>query len=536
MPYAPGVQDISGQLRAQGIAQAGQAWGQAIGNIGQSLNDAFNSYKQNQTLTNTALSKFAGATRANPEILKFLESGGEDQDPNAPKVAMSNELSKSYTDMKNGKITPQGAAMLATFADAYLGEKQKNVQMQHIALQNELLSGQVSMQQADINWMKNRAAAPTSVQPQAPAGITQFAGPSAGTPAATGAPSAQPTSGMGLRSEAGFDFKAPWSPANPAGVVDPAQVEAEVKASLPPSKQNTPDVVKKVQDIIDRRVKERERLMQAKEVMPSAQPRPIEGGKYLQTFDTRTGAPIGDPIPNINHPEIQKELERNKLLAKSTQDMADKDRVAGEAARKSSVALARLSNLLESGQLETGVGSEFVLNAMGAAKALGLPVNEEKLSAGNEGIAYFGQLLLPIYETQKGTVSNSEQALYRSMTGSMLKDSNANAALIKVISERGSVDQALERNSNLRQAGRINDQQFHDNREKILNEFDNRVQELAKIGGIDLTKSPKASVPAPAAGGAAPSGGQSQYITGATYKNKRNEEFIWDGTKMVPKK
>ena len=154
MPYAPGVQDISGQLRAQGIAQAGQAWSQAIGNIGQTLNDAFNSYKQNQAITNQALARFAGATRANPELLKFLESGGEQEDPNAPKVAMSNEVSKSYTDMKNGKITPQGAAMLATFADAYGVEKAKNLQAEHLALQNKLIGGQVAIQQADIDWMK----------------------------------------------------------------------------------------------------------------------------------------------------------------------------------------------------------------------------------------------------------------------------------------------------------------------------------------------------------------------------------------------
>mgnify|MGYP003338859236 FL=1 len=150
MPYAPGVQDISGQLRAQGIAQAGQAWSQAIGNIGQSLNDAFNSYRQNQFITNQALGKFAAASRADNSILKFLESGGEQEDPNAPKVPLSPEVLKAYSNAKTGKIGVNDAALLSAFTDSWQKNRMEETQRQHIAMQNALAGANLLQTAGDL--------------------------------------------------------------------------------------------------------------------------------------------------------------------------------------------------------------------------------------------------------------------------------------------------------------------------------------------------------------------------------------------------
>lgn len=143
MPYAPGVQDISGQLRAQGIAQAGQAWSQAIGNIGKSVTDAFQTYKQNQFLTNQALGKFTAATQADPSLLKFLESGGEQEDPNAPKFPVSPELLKSWSKVKEGKpLDVYDAGLLGTMADTWQKTRAEQLQREHVLAQNRYLAAQ----------------------------------------------------------------------------------------------------------------------------------------------------------------------------------------------------------------------------------------------------------------------------------------------------------------------------------------------------------------------------------------------------------
>jgi hypothetical protein len=145
MPYAPGVQDISGQLRAQGIAQAGNAWSQAIGNIGKDLGDAFQTYKQNQYITNQAMGQIAGYTRANPEVLKYLEGASSD-DPNSP--TLSPEVLKSWSKVKTGKVGVQDAAMVKSFLEAYDKNKADQLTRQHVAAQNAYLAAQTAALEA----------------------------------------------------------------------------------------------------------------------------------------------------------------------------------------------------------------------------------------------------------------------------------------------------------------------------------------------------------------------------------------------------
>ena len=198
MPYAPGVQDISGQLRAAGIAQAGQAWSQAIGNIGKDVADAFQTYKQNQYMTNQALGKFAAASQADQSLLRFLESGGQQEDPNAPKVPISPEVLKAYANMKSGKSDVYDAAVLGSLADSWQKNKAEQLQRQHIDLQNKLLTQQTEQNQRMADFMKQYMAPQAAVGTPAagaaaPEGIAQFAG-QAGAAGAVPAPAAgEPT-------------------------------------------------------------------------------------------------------------------------------------------------------------------------------------------------------------------------------------------------------------------------------------------------------------------------------------------------------
>ena len=563
MPYAPGIQNISGELLAQGMRERSQG-------VAGGLVNWIKGYEQNQSLKNQSMATFSGLMNSDPEFKQHVS------DIASGNVNVPEPIKKAIGNLEKGELDVYDASILGNYGQVYQTSKARRDEQQRSKLQQAAVMADVLGKMPDIQYGVEKGyinpelanslksllggtaggvtAAPRAAMPagavaspmavsaaipsqgnlsldqmtgglNAPAAsATRFLGagqvaPQPTVPAAAiraVAPSVMPsaetqetpaeTPKTGLRAQAGYDFNAPWSPSNQAGISNFNQILSELQSNLPPSKRNAPDVVKKAEDIFDRRNKERDRLMQAKDVMPASQPRAVEGGKYLENYDTRTNQRIGELMPNPQHPEIAAETERLKQLAASTQKIADADIAAGQAARRAAVPIARLSNLIESGKLKTGVGQEFVNNARGVAKAFGIPVDEEKLAAGNEGIAYFGQLLLPIYEIQKGTVSNSEQTLYRSMTGSMAKDEKANAVLLKVMAERAAVDNALENNSYQRNKGAIKDREFYDNRERILRAFDDRVKELAKIGGIDLgeVSSTPSATPAPTPSGAKP--------------------------------
>jgi hypothetical protein len=215
MPYAPGVQDISGQLRAQGIAQAGQAWSQAIGSIGKDLGDAFQTYKQNQFITNQALGKFAGATQSDPSMLRFLESGGADQeDPNAPKANVSPELLKAYSNAKAGKIGLNDAAVLSAFSDSWQKNKMEQVQRQHYAMQNALAGTSLLDTANQLEWYSKQPGA-QGVNPQTIQALR-----------------AMGMSGLGQRIPMAAGA-APMAPAAPAGQMAPSQAGMVMPAAAP---------------------------------------------------------------------------------------------------------------------------------------------------------------------------------------------------------------------------------------------------------------------------------------------------------------
>ena len=99
MPYAPGIQDISGQLIAQGMSQAGAARARAIESLGESITGGIKSYQQNQLFTNQALAKF-GTGLQDPQFKQYVQQIVND-DPNAPQVP--DALKKAFKNAAAGK-------------------------------------------------------------------------------------------------------------------------------------------------------------------------------------------------------------------------------------------------------------------------------------------------------------------------------------------------------------------------------------------------------------------------------------------------
>lgn len=137
MPYNPQIQDISGQLIAQGMSQASAARARAMENIGQSISGAitsgFKQYQQNQFLTKQAMGKFGGQLQ-DPNFKKYVD-GVLAGDPNSPTVP--EPLKKALQNAQKGQVDVYDAALLGNMVDAY----QDN-------LKGQLLRAQVAQAEA----------------------------------------------------------------------------------------------------------------------------------------------------------------------------------------------------------------------------------------------------------------------------------------------------------------------------------------------------------------------------------------------------
>tara|TARA_R110000868_G_scaffold30846_1_gene113660 strand:+ start:870 stop:2438 length:1569 start_codon:yes stop_codon:yes gene_type:complete len=137
MPYNPQIQDISGQLIAQGMSQASAARARAMENVGQSISGAitsgFKQYQQNQFLTKQAMGKFGGQLQ-DPNFKKYVD-GVLAGDPNSPTVP--EPLKKALQNAQKGQVDVYDAALLGNMVDAY----QDN-------LKGQLLRAQVAQAEA----------------------------------------------------------------------------------------------------------------------------------------------------------------------------------------------------------------------------------------------------------------------------------------------------------------------------------------------------------------------------------------------------
>lgn len=125
MPFNPSINPIAPQLIAQGMQSAGN-------DIAQGLQG----YQQNKLMAQQAIGKFEGALQSNPDIAQFLSS--EQAPP---------ELASMFSKLQKGGALPvQQAAMLAQFADTYMGGKEQAQKRQMMQAQMQ----QMAAQTADI--------------------------------------------------------------------------------------------------------------------------------------------------------------------------------------------------------------------------------------------------------------------------------------------------------------------------------------------------------------------------------------------------
>lgn len=136
MPYAPGVQDQSGQNLAQGINQ-----------FGNSMQQGMHNFQQNQIMTSQSIGKVDAAIKANPELEQVLTG------PLAPKDAAA-----AYAKLTGGgNVNMKDAALLSQFTDTFQQVKQQKLKQQ----QEEQLA---KLQQFTLNRAQSDEAAKTAAE------------------------------------------------------------------------------------------------------------------------------------------------------------------------------------------------------------------------------------------------------------------------------------------------------------------------------------------------------------------------------------
>jgi len=149
MPYNPQIQDISGQLIAQGMSQAGAIRAKAKSDLASTIADTvtggIRQYQQNRVLTQQALGKF-GQGMENPEFKQYVTSILSDESK-ASQVPSS--IVSAVKKAQKGDINVYDAALLGSFVDTFAKSKQDEAQRLYTnALREQTLANQKSIDAA----------------------------------------------------------------------------------------------------------------------------------------------------------------------------------------------------------------------------------------------------------------------------------------------------------------------------------------------------------------------------------------------------
>lgn len=534
MPYNPQIQDISGQLIAQGMSQANASRARAIESLGQSfaqfagtLTTGIKQYQQNQFMTKQAMGKF-GAQLEDPNFKKYVSSVLA-EDPNAPVVP--EPLKKALKNAQKGDVDVYDAALLGGFADSY----KENLQNQFLRQQAERMrletqQGQAALERQGLlaQMLGLPMERPTGMPAAASAVAVPGAQPAmqrAAAPAA--APAEQPAEAPAPARAAAAPSMAPplALSAQPQRAAAPAAVSAPPAAGGMPA----PEVPANVAQFINRplgafspeiaNAARREVLMKflakgeisdptlvaqrlATEARKqSAEERELtadEAIKAAQDFNTaQLGKPFGqrqfasvEPTTRPGYSALKigmAEMTAAEKEASAAQTEDEKlrlgrinasiidDRKSASTDRLLAPAVANLKSMIGKGELEEGSLAQLRASARSLAKSFGLPVDEAALGAAQTANAFFGQVLIPLFISTKGSTSDRDAQLFASWSPQLGLNDEANMQMLDVIQRRVELGRSLEKLANQYDSGKIKSADYVERRGKLIEEYDAKV-------------------------------------------------------------
>ena len=144
MPYAPGIQDISGELLGEGMTRASNIRAQARSDFSKTIADTLvggiQQYQQNQNFTQQSLAKFY-SNMQDPDY-KDLVTKIISDDSN--QMGVPSNLKKAIQNAGTGKINAGEAAMLATWAQDFSEKKNAVAKTKQVDLQNQNLQAEIN--------------------------------------------------------------------------------------------------------------------------------------------------------------------------------------------------------------------------------------------------------------------------------------------------------------------------------------------------------------------------------------------------------
>jgi hypothetical protein len=507
MAYAPGIQDISGQLIAQGMSQAGAARARAIESLGESISGGIRQYQQNRILTQQAIGKF-GQGLENPEFKTYITSILSD-DPNAPQVSPA--IKTAVKNAQKGNVDVYDAAMLSSIVDTFAKSKEQQSQdmlrraqaaqlfAQGAQMQDEIQRRRALARMMDVPfYATDQDKAPMPVQAQTPREAQAQRAPEAGA-----APETQPAAA------------APGMQPAPGQVTGPARDAAAAAARFIPTDLQgfTPAVAQAAQreaaleflstgkmgnrSLIAQRIAAEQRKQAGEERELTL----AEGNALQEQFNAaEREKPIGvrrqmvvraSTRPGYVAPEIvmaePSALEKRAIEAQNVGDKLrlerisatiteDKKAAAGD--RLYAPAVGKLQSLIAEDKIEGGALADLKTNVMSFGRALGINVNESELADLQQARSYFGQILIPLFINTKGATSDRDATLFASWNPQLALNNKANAEMLKVIQARIKLNRSLEDLGSKIDAEEITDKQYITQRSKLLREYDDAIPDV----------------------------------------------------------
>lgn len=154
MPYAPGIQDISGQLIGEGMTRASNIRAQARSDFSKTIADTLvggiQQYQQNQNFNKQSLAKFTGMMQ-DPDFKNYVNSMLADENNT---MGVPESVRTSLTNAQIGKLKSNDSAVLATIAQDFSEKKRASIEEDYKKAHTMLALAQASGAIAKANAVK----------------------------------------------------------------------------------------------------------------------------------------------------------------------------------------------------------------------------------------------------------------------------------------------------------------------------------------------------------------------------------------------
>lgn len=151
------------------------------------------------------------------------------------------------------------------------------------------------------------------------------------------------------------------------------------------------------------------------------------------------------------------------------------DRKSAATDRLLAPALANLESMISKGELEEGSLASLRASARSFAKSFGLPVDEAALGRAQTAKAFFGQVLIPLFISTKGSTSDRDAQLFASWSPELGINDEANLQMIDVIQRRVDLGRSLEKLATQYDAGKIKSADYVERRGKLIEDYDSKI-------------------------------------------------------------